>query len=100
MKNNREQDTINRKHKGICSEVRATVLRPRLHHFEGFHYPLKDLPQRDLPQRNYKLVYTRSEYTTPPTQPSIQEVAQSQLRLQSTWRSNKATNTLLQLPIE
>ena len=43
MKSNREQDTINRKHKEICSEVRATALRPRLHHYEGFHYPLRDL---------------------------------------------------------
>jgi len=61
------------------------LLRPRLHHYEGFHYPLRDLPQRDLTQRNYDLVYTRLEYTTPPTQPSTQEVAQSQLTLQSTW---------------
>jgi len=77
MKNNREQDTRNRKHKGICSEVRATALRPRMHHYEGFHYHLRDLPQKDLTQRNYNLVYTRSEYTTPPTQLSTQEVAQS-----------------------
>ena len=85
MKNNREQDTSNRKHKGICSEVRATALCPRLHRYEGFHYRLRDLSERDLTQRNYNLVYTRSEYTTPPTQSSTQEVAQSQLRLQSTW---------------
>jgi len=70
-----------------CSEVRATAPRPRLHHYEGFYYPLRlhhyegfyyplrDLPQRDLTQRNYYLVYTRPEYTTPPTQSSTQEVA-------------------------
>ena len=85
MKNHREQDTSNRKHKGIYSEVRATTLRPRLHHYEGFHYPIRDLPQKDLTQRNYNLVYIRSEYTISPTQPSTQEVAQNQLRLQSTW---------------
>ena len=28
---------------------------------------------------------TKGPYTTPPTQPSTKEVAQSQLRLQSTW---------------
>jgi len=85
MKNNREQDTRNHKHKEICSEVQASALRPRLHHYEGFHHPPRDLPQKDLTQRNYNLVYTKSEYTTPPTQPSTQEVAQNQLRLQSTW---------------
>jgi len=85
MKNNRERDTINHKHKEICSEIRATALHPRLYHYEGFHYPLRDLPQRDLTQKNYNLVYTRPEYTTLPTQPSTQEVVQSQLRLQSTW---------------
>ena len=80
-KNNREQDTSNHKHKEIYSEVRATALRPHLHHYEGFNYPLRDLPQRDFTQRNYNLVYTRPEYTTPPPQPSTQEVAQNQLRL-------------------
>ena len=85
MKNNREQDISNHKHKIICSEFRATALRPCLHHYEGFHYPLRDLSQRDLTQRNYNSVCTRSEYITPPTQPSTQEVAQSQLWLQSTW---------------
>ena len=59
MKNNREQDTSNRKHKKVCSEIRATALRPRLHYYEEFHYPLRDLPQSDLTQRNYNLVYTR-----------------------------------------
>jgi len=78
----------------ICSEVQATALRPRLHHYEGFHYPLKGFPQIDFTTRNYNLVYTRLEYTTPLTQPSSQEVAQSQLRLQSSWWSNKNTNTL------
>ena len=34
----------------ICFEVRATALRPLLHHREGFHYPLLDPPQRDLQQ--------------------------------------------------
>ena len=83
MKSNKEQDTIICKHKEICSEVRATNLRPHLHHYEEFHYPLRDLPQGDLTQKNYNLVYTRPKYTTPPTQPSIQEVTQSKLRLQS-----------------
>ena len=78
MKSNRKQDII--KHKEIYSEIRATALRFRLHNYEGFHYPLRDLPQRDLIQ-NYNLVYTRPERTTLPTQPSTQEVAQSQLRL-------------------
>ena len=41
MKNNREQDTRNHKHGGICSEVRVTALRPRLHYYGGFHYPLR-----------------------------------------------------------
>ena len=68
MKSNRDQDTSNRKRKGICSEIRATALRPRFHHYEGFHYPLRDLLQRDLTQRDYNLVYTRPEYTTPLTQ--------------------------------
>ena len=85
MKNNREQDTSNRKHKKVYFKVRATALRPRLHYYEGFHYPLRDRPQRDLIQKNYNLVYTRPEYTTLPIQPSTQEVVQSQLRLQSTW---------------
>jgi len=40
------------------------------------------------------LVYTGPEHTTPPTQPSTQDVAQSQLRLQSFWLSNKITNIL------
>jgi len=48
MKNNREQDTSNRKHKRIRSEVQATALHPRVHHYEGFHYPLRNLLQRDL----------------------------------------------------
>ena len=43
MKSNREQDISNCKHKGICSEIRATALRPRLHDYEGFHYSLRDL---------------------------------------------------------
>jgi len=73
LKNNREQDISNHKHKEICFEVRATALRPRLHHYEGFHYHIRDLSQRNLTQRNYNLVYTRSGYTTPPTQPSTQE---------------------------
>ena len=81
MKSNREQDTSKHKCKGF--EVGATALCPRLHHYEIFHYPLRDLPQRDLTQRDYNLVYTRPEYTTPPTQPSTQEIAQNQLRLQS-----------------
>jgi len=68
--------------------VRVTTLRPCLHHYEGFHYPLRDLSQRD-----YNLVYTRPEYTTPPTHPA-QEVAQNQLRLQSSWWSNKNAYTL------
>ena len=55
--------------KKICSEVRAIALRPRIHHREGFHYPLLDHPQRDLTTRNYN----HSEYTIP-------EVAQNQLR--------------------
>jgi len=76
MKNNRKQDTSNRKCKEICFEVQATALCPRLHHYEGFHYPLRDLPQKD-----YNLVYTRPEYTTPPIQPSTQEVAQSQFEV-------------------
>ena len=67
MKNNRKLDTIKRKHKGICFEIRATALCLCLHHYEGFHYPLRDLPQRDLTQRNYNLVYTRPGYTTLPT---------------------------------
>ena len=78
MKSNREQDTIKRKNKEIRSEVRATTLRPHLHYYEGFYYPLRDLPQI---QRDYNLVYIRPEYTTPPNQPSTQEVSQSQLRL-------------------
>ena len=61
IKSNREQDTIKRKHKKIRSEVRATALRPRLHHCEGFHYPQKNLPQKDLTIRNYNHL----EYTTP-----------------------------------
>ena len=48
MKSNREQNTSNHKQKKICSEVQAITLHPRLHHYEGFHYPLRDLPQRDL----------------------------------------------------
>ena len=56
---------INRDNKAIanrviCFEVRATALRPRLHHRKGFHYPLLDPPQRDLTTRNYN----HSEYTT------------------------------------
>ena len=66
-------------------EVRAIALRPLLHYYEGFHYPLRYLPQRDLTQRNYNLVHTRREYTTPPTQPSTQKVAQIQLKLLSSW---------------
>ena len=54
--------------KKVCSEVRATALRPRLHHREGFHYPLLDLPQRDLTIRNYN----HSEYTTPQLNPPHQ----------------------------
>ena len=77
MKSNREQVTSNHKHKEIYSEARVTALRPRLHHYEGFHYPLRDLPPRDLTQRDYNLVYTRPKYTTSPTQPSTQDVAQS-----------------------
>ena len=69
MKSNIEQDTIKRKHKRISSEVRATALHSRLHHYERFHYPLRDLPQKDLTQRNYNLVYIRPEYTTPPLNP-------------------------------
>ena len=34
--------------KKICFKVRATALRPRLHYYEGFHYPLTDISQRDL----------------------------------------------------
>ena len=44
----------------------ATALPPRLHYYEGFNYPLRDLPQRDHTHRNYNLVYTRLEHTTPP----------------------------------
>ena len=47
--------------KKICFEVRATVLRPRLHHHEGFLNPLLNLPPRDLITMNYN----HSEYTTP-----------------------------------
>ena len=46
--------------KKIYSEVRATALRPCLHHREGFYYPLLDPPQRDLTIRNYNYL----EYTT------------------------------------
>jgi len=49
----------------ICFKVRATALRLRLHHREGFHYSLLRLPQRDLTTRNYK----HSEYTTPQLNP-------------------------------
>ena len=48
MQSNKKQDTIKCKHKRIYSEIRATALRPRLHHYEGFHYPLKELSQRNL----------------------------------------------------
>ena len=51
--------------KKICSEVRATALRPRLHHREGFHNPLLDPPQRDLTVRNYNHL----EFTTPQLNP-------------------------------
>jgi len=47
--------------KDIFFEVRATALRSRLHHCEGFHYLLLDPPQRTLTIRNYN----HSEYTTP-----------------------------------
>ena len=46
--------------KKIYFEVRATALRPRLHHREGFLNPLLDLLPRDLTIRNYN----HSEYTT------------------------------------
>jgi len=44
---------VNRDNKSIANkeisfEVQATALRPRLHHHEGFHYPLLDPPQRGL----------------------------------------------------
>ena len=45
---------INRKYKRICFEVRATTLRARLHHREGF--PLN--PQREFPHRN---LYTQGD---------------------------------------
>ena len=40
---NRDNKAIT--NKKICSKVQATALRPRLHHREGFHYPLLDSPQ-------------------------------------------------------
>jgi len=66
MQNNKEQEEINRKHKRICFEVRATALRPRLHHYEGF--PLnsqRKLSHRNLTPKGLQLVYTRLGFPTP-----------------------------------
>jgi len=60
---NRDNKAIT--NKKIYSEVRATALRPRLHHRKGFHYPLLDSPQRDLTTKNYNQL----EYTTPQLNP-------------------------------
>jgi len=56
---NRDNETI--ANKKIYFEVRATALRPCLHHHEEFRYPLLSLPQWDLTIRNYN----HSEYTAP-----------------------------------
>ena len=100
MKNNRKQDKSNHKHKEICFEIRAIALCPRLHHYEGFHYLLRDLSQRDLTQKNYNSAHTRPEYTTPSTQPSAQEAAQDQFEVTKhlvIYQDHK--HSLLQLPI-
>ena len=46
---------IESKHKRICFEVRVIVLRPRLHHYDWFHYSLRDHPQRDLTPKGLQL---------------------------------------------
>ena len=51
MKSNRNQSQTQE----ICYEVRATALRPRLHHREGFSLN----PQREFSHRN---LYTQGDY--------------------------------------
>jgi len=54
---------------GICFEVRATALRPRLH-TEEFQLSTKNLPQRNL---HWEITITNREETTPLSFSSIQE---------------------------
>ena len=49
MQSNKEQKGNQSQTQVICFEVRATALRPRLHHYEGF--PLN--PQMEFPHRNF-----------------------------------------------
>ena len=85
MQSNKEKEEINHKHKRIYFEVRATALRSRLHHYEGFSLnSQRKLSHRNLTPKGLQLVYTRPEYPTPTRLSSTQEELQLN-GIQVTW---------------